>query len=73
MQPIIKTKAHKIPKWTAEHIQLGSQLDGFTMATLEAMVKNGRARNVYEIHHSGKRFVQFERKATLKFKKTRNE
>lgn len=66
-------KRKPLPKWTSEHIELDRALASLVRSTMDRMQSDGRARNVLEVHHSGKMFLQFERKASLKFKRVRNE
>lgn len=73
-QKIIQSPKRKpLPKWTSEHIELDRALASLVRSTMVTMQNAGRARNVIEVHHSGKMFLQFERKATLKFKRVRND
>ena len=65
-------KNRKIPAWQAEHVHLSDDLYQFTIMTLHMMQNVGRVRNLMQIEHSGKMFVQFERKQALKFKRIRN-
>jgi hypothetical protein len=69
---MIKTKRKHIPKWVSEHIELDKGIADIIRSTMKRMQVDGRARNIIEVHHSGKMFLQFERKASLKFKKVIN-
>lgn len=70
---IQRVKIKRLPTWVSEHIEMDRALAPLIRSTLYTMQNSGRARNVIEMHHSGKLFLQFERKSQLKFKKVRNE
>lgn len=70
---ILYRSPKRLPRWTSEHIQLRQPDSDFIRSTINTMQQTGRARNVIEVHHSGKHFLQFERRLQLTFKRIRNK